>query len=120
MKSQQVLRNIYPQWGGNIATGDTSSGLVRIVPHARTLRKAREQVKQMIISGVSPQRIRSYLFRWLTWWVKTSESWQCEEVLGWFINVCRDASVTAYALSLLKHPRIKPHHSPSSHFSAWA
>jgi len=35
----------------------------RIVPHARTLRKAREQVKWMVRDGVSPRRIISYLHR---------------------------------------------------------
>ena len=41
--------------------------LDRIVPHPRTLRKARENVKAMVNSGVSPCRIRSYLHRWSTW-----------------------------------------------------
>lgn len=39
----------------------------RIVPHSRTLRKAREQVKYMVFDGVSPRRIRNYLHQWVTW-----------------------------------------------------
>lgn len=46
-----------------------------IVPHPRTLRKAREQIKQLVTSGTSSQRIRRYLHRWTTWWVKASETW---------------------------------------------
>jgi len=38
--------------------------LDRIVPHPRTVRKAREQVKKMVICGLYAQRIRSYLHRW--------------------------------------------------------
>ncbi len=34
---------------------------IQSVPHARTLRKAREQVKWMVKDGVSPRRIISYL-----------------------------------------------------------
>ena len=64
--------------------------LERIVPHPRTLRKAREQVKQMVIDGVSPHRIRSYLHRWAMWWVRTTQSWQYQELIEWFLNVCWD------------------------------
>ena len=42
---------------------------MQLVPHGRTLRKAREQVKLMVIDGVSPLRISSYLNRWAMWWV---------------------------------------------------
>jgi hypothetical protein len=45
---------------------------VRIVPHPRTLRKAREQVKSMVIDEASPRRIRNYLHRWVIWWAMTS------------------------------------------------
>ncbi|OGT57324.1 MAG: hypothetical protein A3F43_05260 [Gammaproteobacteria bacterium RIFCSPHIGHO2_12_FULL_42_10] len=48
----------------NAATGEQQPELTQIVPHARTLRKAREQVKLMVIDGVSPRRISSYLHRW--------------------------------------------------------
>ena len=47
----------------------------RITVHPRTLRKAREQVNQMVINGVSLRRISNYLHRWSTWWVGTAESW---------------------------------------------
>ena len=57
----------------------TEPALDRIVPHPRTLRKARENVKAMVNSGVSPWRIRSYLHRWSTWWVGTAQSWQHQE-----------------------------------------
>ena len=34
---------------------------IRMVPHPRTLRKAREQVKSMVIDGFSSRRIKNYL-----------------------------------------------------------
>ena len=47
----------------NVATDHQEPAVDRIVPHARTLRKARENVKAMVNSGVSPCRIRRYLHR---------------------------------------------------------
>ena len=81
--------------------------LDRIVPHPRTLRKARENVKAMVNSGVSPCRIRIYLHRWSTWWVGTAQSWQYQKLLEWFLNVCWDLKPAAYAAGLLHHAMIK-------------
>ena len=72
----------------------------RIVPHARTLRKAREQVKQMVIDEVSPRRIRRYLHHWTTWWVRTTKTWQYQELLEWFLQVCWDFKPATYAAGL--------------------
>ena len=74
--------------------------LMRIVPHPRTLRKAREQVKLMVLDGLSAQRIRNYLHRWVAWWAMTSNTWQYQELLQWFLNVCWQEQVTAYAVAL--------------------
>jgi len=81
----------------------------RCVPHPRTLRKAREQVKAMVKDGVSSQRIRCYLHAWATWWVRTQESWQYDQLLVRFISTCWDTVTKHYAYSLLeryfkKHP----------------
>jgi hypothetical protein len=73
----------------------------RIVPHARTLRKAREQIKQMVASGVSLRCIRSYLLAWSSWWVQTAKCWTQNELLTWFITACWDEVVTTIAVSLL-------------------
>jgi hypothetical protein len=70
---------------------------LRIVPHPRTLRKAREQVKHMVIDGTSSRRIRNYLHRWVAWWVNASDTWQYQELLQWFMDVCWQARVTDYA-----------------------
>ena len=78
----------------------------RIVPHPRTLRKAREQVQHMVNDGVSPQRIRSYLHRWIIWWVSTSETWGYQELLVWFLEVCRLPAPAAYAAGLY-HQSVK-------------
>lgn len=75
--------------------------LDRIVPHPRTLRKALEQVKQMVIDGLSACRIRCYLHRWASWWVGTAQIWQYQELLEWFLNVCWDRNAAAYAAGLL-------------------
>jgi len=61
--------------------------LLRIVPHPRTLRKARENIKAMVNDGVSLQKIKTY-FRHFVIWVNTSELWTYEELLGWFIRAC--------------------------------
>ena len=73
---------------------------IRIVPHPRTLRKAREQVKYMVIDGTSSRRIRNYLHRWVTWWAMTSKTWQYQELLQWFIDVCWHEPTAHYAAGL--------------------
>ena len=73
---------------------------LRIVPHPRTLRKAREQVKLMVIDGISSHRIRSYLHRWVAWWAMTSNTWHYQELLRWFIDVCWHDQATHYASAL--------------------
>ena len=55
----------------------------------------------MVIDGLSAQRIRCYLHRWATWWVRTAQSWQYQDLLGWFLNVCWDITPAAYAAGLL-------------------
>ena len=83
-----------------LTTDHQTPALDRIVPHPRTLRKARESVSQMVNTGVSPRRIRSYLYRWSTWWVRTSEIWIKQDLLVWFLEVCRDPVPAAYAAGL--------------------
>jgi hypothetical protein len=53
--------------GGNRLKNYQTHEPTHIVPHPRTLRKAREQVKYMVIDEVSPRRIRNYLQRWAAW-----------------------------------------------------
>ena len=95
----------------NVATDHQEPALDRIVPHPRTLRKARENVKAMVKSEVSPRRIRSYLHRWSTWWVGTAQSWQYHELLEWFLHVCWDLTPARYAIGLLHQftTKAEPH-----------
>ncbi len=86
--------------GGKTISEHQQHEPVRIVPHPRTLRKAREQVKHMVIDGTSSRRIRHYLHRWVAWWVNTSETWQYQELLQWFIDVCWPVHVFDYATGL--------------------
>ena len=76
---------------------------IRIVPHPRTLRKAREQVKYMVIDGTSILRIRNYLNRWVMWWVNTSEAWLYHEILQWFVDACWDVNPATVVAGLLVH-----------------
>lgn len=70
------------------------------MPHPRTLRKAREQVKLMVIDGTSSRRIRNYLHRWVMWWTNTSTTWQYQEILQHFINASWHEQAAAYAIAL--------------------
>lgn len=100
--SSNISEHNSPIVRGGYTTEQVLSEPNRIVPHPRTLRKAREQVKQMVIDGVSLPRITSYLHRWSTWWVRTSESWDYQELLGWFFNACWDHNPAAgFAAGLL-------------------
>ena len=74
---------------------------LRMIPHARTLRKAREQVKSMVTDGASPRHIRKYLARWIQWWNETVDDWSKSELIRWFCRVCFDITPAAYAVGLL-------------------
>jgi hypothetical protein len=86
--------------GGKTSTNHQMHEPVRIVPHPRTLRKAREQIKQMVNDGFLSKRIRSYLNRWVAWWVTTSNTWHYQEILQWFIEVCWHETAGYYAAGL--------------------
>jgi hypothetical protein len=86
--------------GGKTLFEHQKHGPTRIVPHPRTLRKAREQIRLMVLDGLSAQRIRSYLHRWVVWWAMTSETWQYQELLRWFIEVCSHEPTAHYAAGL--------------------
>ncbi len=73
---------------------------IRIVPHPRTLRKARDQVMWMIKDGLSATKIKRYLHLWTVWWVNTSETWQYTELLDWFIRSCWNIAPAAFAAGL--------------------
>jgi hypothetical protein len=95
------------------------SELIRIVPHPRTLRKAREQVKYMVIDGTSARRTRNYLHRWIAWWVGTSKTWCYQELLQWFIDVCWHKQTADYAAALCQL-HLKTLRTTETDSSAWA
>ena len=78
----------YPGTQTSDITDKACSEKEHILPHARTLRKAREQIKCMVTDGISAHCIRNYLHRWALWWCRTSEIWQYDELLKWFIESC--------------------------------
>lgn len=79
----------------------------RIVPHARTLRKAREQIKWMVKDGISSRRIISYLHRWCMWWVRTVVNWHYQDLLLWFLDTCWDLDAATFATALLHRGTVK-------------
>ena len=84
---------------GNI---DMPNSCMKIVPHARALRKAREQVNIMVADGHSTREIRNYLRRWGMWWVHASEVWHYQTVLQWFFQACWENSPARnYAVGLI-------------------
>jgi hypothetical protein len=88
--------------------------LIRMAPHPRTLRKAREQVKYMVIDGSSAYRIRNYLHRWVMWWTNTSITWQYQELLQHFINASWHEQATAYATTLSCRQQLRLLHTGSA------
>ena len=82
-----------------------------IVPHPRTLRKAREQVKYMVIDKVSPSKIRNYLYRLVTWWQNATRIWTYYELIHSFCKACFDITPAAYAAGLLLRD-IRESHNP--------
>jgi hypothetical protein len=69
---------------------------------------------QMVIDGVSPRRITSYLHPWLTWWVRTTEIWSYQELLSCFLNVCSEPAPSAIAAGLFHSvlKKLRPTQSP--------
>src|SRR3990167_3842550 len=82
-----------------------------IVPHPRTLRKAREQVKWMVNDGVSRPKIKRYLIRWLCWWVNTSGTWKHEELATTYIKSCWTLSAAENATAVLQRYLTLPHNN---------
>lgn len=113
LDEKNTLDNINGHCLSSLGGGDkpsvsyASDEQVRIVPHPRTLRKARENVKQMVAGGVSLQRIKNYLSNWVTWWVRTSEKWQYVELLKWYLAVCKDEMCSVLAHSLIYKYKLK-------------
>lgn len=87
--------------GGKTTLNDQMHEPTRIVPHPRTIRKAREQVKAMVNDGISTQKISRYLHRFVLWWVKASQIWTYEELIDAFIQSCFEPLIAKPAYSLL-------------------
>jgi hypothetical protein len=105
--------------GGKTVLHHQSHVTLRMVPHARTLRKAREQIKWMVIDGASPRRIKNYLHLWARWWANTSDTWHYLEILQQFIDVCWDQTVTTFA-TVLAHIYFNKLHTETSSLLAAA
>ena len=93
--------------GGNAISEQQMHERVRLIPHPRTLRKAREQLRWMVNDGLSAQQIKRYLHRFVLWWANTSATWHYHGLLTWFLDLCWDSNLAAYATSLLHHHVMK-------------
>lgn len=89
------------EMGGEATSEHHNNVALRMIPHPRTLRKARIQAQQMVTIGISTKLIRCYLHQFLLWWTKTSaETWQYQELISWFVESCWDITPAAYAAGL--------------------
>jgi len=70
-----------------------------IKPHARTLHKARENIKAMVADGLSIQKIKAYIKRWAAWWAKTVINWDQSTIISWLVVTCWDSKPAAIAAS---------------------
>lgn len=105
-----MMSILWPPGGGKRTSNHQLHALIRIVPHPRTLRKARMQVQLMVSSGFSTRHIRSYLHRFVLWWANTTKTWNYAELIKWFYDACFDITPAAYAAGLLLR-RIRELHS---------
>src|SRR3990167_36349 len=94
--------------GGEKIIINQSQDILRIVPHARTLRKAREQVRWMVADGVSRPKIKQYLVQWLRWWANTSGTWKHKELATAYIKSCWTLSAAENATEFLQHYLTSP------------
>ena len=86
----------------NPATSKVKPAFYEIKLHARSFRKAREQIKLMVSTGLSSLRTKSYLRKWVHWWVKTaSTTWNFETIIHQFIATCWDKCLRLFAMTLL-------------------
>jgi RNA-directed DNA polymerase len=76
------------------------------IPHARTLRRAREQVRAMVADGASLPQIKVYLSLWASWWHYAASTWTKETLLHAWQALCWDKTLTHYALA--DYPVLKP------------
>ena len=74
----------------------------RIVPHPRTLRKAREQIQCMVADGASLPQTRIYIRRFVMWWVKTVVSWSYNELVESLIQSCWSSHIASIVYGLLQ------------------
>ena len=78
-----------------------------MVPHPRTLRKARENVRLMVADGLSAQKIKKYFFRWTQWWVKTASTWNFQTLVEQFVRSCWHEGPATIAAAVLSHYMLK-------------
>lgn len=69
----------------------------------------------MVQLGFSTSRIRSYLHRFVLWWVNTTGIWNYEEIIKWFCDASLDINPAAIATGLLIRRRIRESYRAIAH-----
>jgi len=87
--------------GGEPIVKHQKQDVLRITPHPRTLRKARENIKWMVADQVSPAKIKHYFVRWAHWWARTSTAWDFQALVEQFISLCWLEAPAAIASEVL-------------------
>ena len=101
LSTADIVHNLCDTGGVRPISNNQSHAPIRIVPHPRTLRKARTQVQLMVATGFSTRRIRSYLHRFVLWWVNTTRIWNYDELIKWFVDASFDINPKAFAVGRL-------------------
>ena len=103
-QQQPILPNFLAKWGVESIVEHQEPVALHITPHARTLRKARENVRLMVADQVSPAKIKRYFVQWARWWVKTANIWDFQSLVEQFIMTCwQDAPANIAAAVLSTH-----------------
>lgn len=87
--------------GGKSIINHQQHDALRVTPHPRTLRKARENVRLMVADGLSAPKTKNYFLRWVRWWVKTANTWDFQTLVELFISTCWYDTPVAIATAVL-------------------
>lgn len=101
LTSPTAVNDLSDQGGGRHVYEQQKHGLSCIELHARTFRKAREQIKCMVTDGSDTREIALYLHRFVIWWATTTVIWSYQDILHAFIQSTWSSQQVAIAYSLL-------------------
>jgi len=115
IQSPTPAHSLIARGGGSVFFEHQTQEPLHLVPHARTLRKARENLKWMVNDGVSRLKTRNYLHRYVIWWVRTAEIWTYEALLTSYIQSCWNSKLNEIAYELLQRTRVSRTQTSDDH-----